>query len=121
MPTPRTAAGPALVLALAALLGLIACRPSPPSVDPSTLCALAEEASRSGKSDTLLAELARQTGTPRDRLRSESKGIFAPYWRFFVEEAGIFVARPGVVILEASGDPSFRRIDRCVYEYEVKG
>jgi hypothetical protein len=48
-------------------------------------------------------------------------GVYAPYGHFLVKEAGIFVARPGAVVPTDSGDPSFTRMDRCIYTYEVKG
>ena len=103
---------------VALLLGLLLYRPSPPRVDAARLCALAEGMSRPGGAEALLAELARQTGVRREELRLDSDGAHAPYWTFFVQEAGILVARPGVDVPE---DGSFRRIDRCVYAYVDAG
>ncbi|BDG01553.1 hypothetical protein [Anaeromyxobacter oryzae] len=47
-------------------------------------------------------------------------GIFIPTSAFFVEEQGIFVARPDAVLSER-GDPAFVRVESCIYRYSIKG
>jgi hypothetical protein len=107
-------------LAVLASTMLTACSagPVPDDLDTERLCHIV--ASAPVGDPAVLSEVARQFRVEQRRLRCDENGIYVPRSTFFVEELGIFLARPGVVPPTAS-DPSFTPVSQCVYRYRVAG
>jgi hypothetical protein len=68
----------------------------------------------------MLSEIARQFRVERDGLRCDENGVYVPQSAFFVDERGIFLARPGALLPRAR-DPSFTAVRHCVYRYRIAG
>jgi hypothetical protein len=97
------------------------CASQPPDVDATRVCQLVAASSAGGADSALLDTLAQAFRVKPADLRSDASGVFIPQARSFVEERGIYLARPGVVLPGEGSDPSFTRVRECIYKYQVKG
>jgi hypothetical protein len=89
--------------------------------DVSRLCSLSQVAFKSQDFAALFAELERQLGTPKSKMRIGEQGVSVQRSAWFVEETGFFVAKLGIGLPKSGTDPSFEHIDQCLYRYRIKG
>ena len=85
------------------------------------LCAVAGRALRAQGADEATAALERRFGTSAAMMRVTERGVYIPTRKWFVEESGYFLARPGAVPGGKGHDPSFELIAACLYTYRIKG
>ncbi len=116
---PTRPLGGVVILASALLPACARYAHVPGDLDTDRLCGMV--AAAAVRDDpAVLSEIARQFRVERDKLRWDENGVYVPQSTCFIEERGIFLARPGVVLREASY-PSFTPARQCVYRYRITG
>lgn len=120
VPSPRAVPRRRLAALLAAVAACGGCTAGA-ALDADRACALAAEAASRGDASALVAELARALRIDPATLRVDPAGVFVPQRSGFVAERGLFVAFPGAALPGVGTDPSFARVDACVYRYAIDG
>ena len=116
------AMSPGLRTAAALLaLAVAGCTSDLPDVDAARICGLAAASPAGGDNRALLDTLAQAFRVKPTDLRADKNGVFVPQARSFVEERGIYVARPGATLPRNGSDPSFTMVRECIYQYQIKG
>jgi hypothetical protein len=91
------------------------------NIDVDRLCSLSKISFEQHDFSGLLSDVERQLGVKKEKVRIAREGVYIPMHERFVNEEGIFLAKPGVRIDAEGTDPSFYLIGDCVYRYEIKG
>jgi hypothetical protein len=112
---------------LAALLLIFATSCAPPTLSSETLKAIASDG------QVILRQTPNNSEVPERRwskairslhpvsLRHQRNGLYIATSTFFVTEKGYFVPLHPDKFRESAGDPSYKRLARAVFWYEIKG
>lgn len=114
----------AVLLVCVFVLGLFSCsRLTGAELDIPRICSGLRQAAHGEEISALSEMLDEMTGPKKQkRIYEDDNGYYVRLHRLFVEESGYYIAKPGVEIVASPGtDPSFKKIEDCVYEYVIKG